>query len=138
MGNGLGLAGGSASRAALKAGQSLGVEPFTRAVAVVRKGAQWEAPTYTEIEPTPHVELVDSRKAKAFRSAGELDIEVGDYSIYVPKSYAIEDIAGDGVTYLIDAKMDESPPTGIEAYLVPERVLDASENFWELLVRQQV
>ena len=107
-----------------------------RTVVVVRRSTS--GIQYLEIEPTPLVEMIDQRLAKGYRQAGQMDIEIGDYMVYVSRTYPVTAIAGDGITYLIDADVSVSPMGGMPAFLVPERLLEGTENFWHLILREQV
>lgn len=137
MGNWLKDAGRSASTQVSRVASSMELETAQSLIVVRRQ--TYGSFSYLEITPHPLVEAVSQQLAKAYHQAGQTNVEVGDYMAYVTRLYPLGDITGDGVTYLIGADAAQSPPAGgMTAVLVPERAVEGDENFWHLILREQI
>lgn len=112
--------------------------PNARSLIIVTRPERGH-PTYLEIYPRPIIQQVSPRLLAAFRDIPDVEIEINDLQIDgISKRYTAEQLVGRGISYLIDAELDDDgQPVGGEAYdLVPGLQLEREQTtFWRLVVR---
>lgn len=112
-------------------------QPNSRTLIICTRNPNVPTP-YLAIEPRPHIQEVNPRLIETYKSIPSLQIELSDLQVVISGRYALEDLTGRGVYYLIDAEWfaGNEPEGGFTAGLVPESLVVRRGLGWEMLLRR--
>lgn len=122
--------------AALRA-EAIGIPAIRGLIVCHRQGA---VTTYVEIEPKPHIVFASPRLSEQYGENRKSQVELDDIQVSgISKKYAESEIVGRGISYLIDAVLDDDgkPVGGIEADKVPGLDLNDEGGTWAITLRRR-
>lgn len=108
-----------------------------RSLIIVQRQAN-QPTEYFEVTPKPIIKQVSQQLIKAFKGISGIELELDDLQMFVSKTYTRSEIAGRGISYVIDGELRGSGTFGgFEADRVAGTVLRENDLSWELIVRRR-